>query len=114
MNSTFLHSSNKWRVLNIALAGIVFMDYFRYTIDIFLSADIVLQNRNNAFDLFMSLMCLILSIVNLGYHFKHLPPVRMYLFMMIFGTITLTINIVNKSMDISRAAAVYSGKSYTY
>ena len=78
----------KWRVMNIALAGIVFMDYFRYLIDIIWAVDVEYQIGNNVLDFITALMCVIFSLVNLVYFFKHIPPVTIYGFMLIFGLAT--------------------------
>ena len=85
----------KWRVLNIALAGIIFMDYFRYMIDIIWAVDAVYQVGNNVLDFITALMCLIFSLINLVYLFKHIPPVSIYTFMLIFGLIAAVVHIIN-------------------
>ena len=104
----------KWRVMNIALAGIVFMDYFRYLIDIIWAADVEYQIGNNVLDFITALMCVIFSLVNLVYFFKHIPPVTIYGFMLIFGLATCVINVVNQSIDISTADKVYVGRKFGY
>ena len=104
----------KWRVLNIALAGIVFMDYFRYIIDIVWRVDAIYQINNNVLDFITAVMCLVFAIINLGYYLKHMPPVCLYTFMLIFGLTSAVINIVNQSIDISEAAEVYWGGKFGY
>ena len=85
----------KWRVLNIALAGIIFMDYFRFLVDIIWTADPIYQIGNNVLDFINAIMCLTFSLINLVYFFKHNPPVSIYTFMLFFGIITSILHIVN-------------------
>ncbi len=90
------------------------MDYFRYMIDIIWAADQVYQIGSNAFDFITALMCLIFSIVNLVYYLKHVPPVTIYSFMLIFGLCTAVVHVINQSIDISRASDVYIGRKLGY